>query len=1641
MTTSNIGQAKAFLVLMPRSLSLLLALLSMGAVLAYSVAHEAPMGRVHGRVVLKENSRPLAHARITLLPSDEENDPELEARPPLQRRHAVTDENGEFDFTRVTAGFYAVSAAAHAHAAQNATILVNEDETATVPISLARSQPDLQVTPQRRSFHPDETAALPVHGYVDAALSKGRDALRVRLFRTTLARVLGDTNASAAFSRIGPWEAPMSPLPHALLHPAGEAPRLISDEAQPITEADFEGFFHQRLKLKTPGPGLYLAEVSHGRNTVCAWLQVTDTALVVKHAGKQLLAYTVDSKSGQPRTGAAVRVLRAGSTIAQAKTDAQGLANFQLKSGEGGSRLMTLATAGNNEATVGQYDYESDESHGSFAVHTYTDRPIYRPGGRVYYKGIVRRKLDPGMHYAIPAGTPVDVEVRDASGDQVAREHLTVNRFGSFHGSVELSPEGATGMYSIVATVAGEEHTADFSVASYRKPEFTATVTPNEKHYTYGDTVEMFVDANYYFGAPVAGAKAHYTVSRATDWGNYYGDEYGDEEYDYDESEYEGEGDEGYSGGETVQEGDVTLDANGHAVIRFTANPEDKELHKEEGEGESEWREEPQDQTFSVQLTVSDVQKREVEASGSVPVSAGDFRLSTKTDGYFALPGQPTTLTITARDFADHPVANTPVELKCSYRKWDENGKAHEEFVRRYNATTGTDGVAKVAITPPRAGSLYINAQAADGRRRAIKVIKSLWITRAEGGDYDEPYRKLALLTDKKQYNAGEVARVLLNSERSGGMALVTIEGSRLFKAWLVPLTHRSTALRVPITADYGPNVTLAACGVRDHKFDSSTVPLRVEVPQREMRVAVKPERRKYQPGEKVTYQVATTDITGKPISCELSFGVVDEAIYALREDSPKAMRRAFYPRHPNAVRTSDSLEPLYLGDVNKAEPVIEARRKFLDTAFWQADLQTDSNGQATVTFALPDNLTTWRATAVAQTADTSFGRRVEKITVAKDFFVRLDTPRFFTGDDRPQVVAMVHNDTGKEQTATLKLEAAGLALGAEGTRSLRLEPGGVGQLNWPVTADPAAASFSNLAQLKLTAWTAKDAAGTQYTDGVELSVPVRPHGRERVQNFVGHINGDGAITRELATDPAALPGASRVTVRITPSVTDAVVGSLQYLIGFPYGCTEQTMSRFLPDILVERTLRQQQVGDIAARRAFKDLPRMVRDGLARLARFQHESGGWGWWEADSDDAWMTAYVLYGLSCARDAGYNVNERMLSRGREAAVKLLDTEKPADKWRVVDWDATRAFLLYAIACTSPTDEQKSVLRSRRAAFEPLQADGQTWSYLVLLDKKLGLGDKAWPELEKRMLTGDAGTHWEGGGWAAYSDWNDKTATALGLRAIVAHDPHDARIPSVLLWLMGRREDNTWGSTRDTAWLLEALCDYIKAAGGGLRPEGSVTLSLNDNEVANYSFNAQTSGEIVRRIPWRKVRTSRNVLALRRQGGRGPLFYTVQVRQTVAASAPLAAVSLGTPIVITREYRRVLARSSGDEGWSLQSEPAGNRLRQGDRLRVRLTFKVPRELSYVLIEDAFPAGCEVTERGSAEEGGDWEFWWSDTDVRDDRIAFFARHLTPGEHTIEYNLRAQTPGSYNALPTMLQAMYAPDVRAESAETRVTIQ
>lgn len=1600
--------------------------------LSHAVEERPPVGKLEGKVVFEDLNRTLDNVEVVLTPEEGWG----------RSFRAKTRADGTFRLTHIPEGTYYVSASTRAHQTSSSGLTIYENLTANLTLTMKRSQSEFALKQHLRVYGTKESVHLPVSGYVDGDTPKGQDTVNVTMYKTRLSHVMQNDAASENFEKLGrSWDG-LHSLPASLLSAVG-SPKPIREQQVKITEDDREGFFYKNLSFGKLPNGLYLVEVAHVGHAEATWLLVTDTAIVTKKAGSQLVAFTVDMNSGKPIQGANVKTYRNSRVVASGKTNANGLAELSVPP-VNSNRLITVASVGSDETVVNLNDY-GNENQGRFVVSAYTDRPIYRPGQRISFKGIARRRETPqyasplsasagadkiAYQYSVPTGQPVEVELRDPSGERMLKQTYSTNRYGSFFGQADLMPEAPTGVYSLIMKVGSETHTHDIVIASYKKPEFEVSVTPEKPRYLKSEDVVFKIKGQYYFGGGLAGAKVSYTILRSPDWTA------GEEEPSEGGEDYE-------SGGEYINSGEVTLDENGEILITFPATPEDEKKQEERDKAKHLDEGYAQVENYTVSVQVMDEAERFVEAEGKVKVVPGDFRLSVETPGYVGAPNSPTEIQIAATDYDGKPIAGQPVSVELAFEKWDEE-EYKQETLQTLNATTDANGRATISATPPKSGYLLMTAKAKDAHGRSIQAMHSLWVVSDEGGDLSTQYSDLAVLTDKKGYAPGETARVLVNASKPNLTVLLTIEGSRVSYQQLVQMKGRSTVVRVPIRAEYGPNVMLAACYVFKKHIAQSEAQLRVSIPQKEIRVAIEPDRQgtsstgslaRYQPGDAITYTVKTTDTSGNPLACELSFGVVDEAIYALREDNPKALTDAFYPRRYNQVTTTYSFAAEYLGDADKAEPKIAARKKFPDTAFWNPTLTTDASGTAHVTFNLPDNLTTWRATAVAHTLDTKLGRGIQKVMVNKDFFVRLEQPRFLTVRDESRISAIVHNNTESAQNVQVRLIAPGIALKEGETQSVKVEAGKTGEVNWT-----AAANQSGTQTLRLTAWTPKD-GGKQYTDGVEMPLTIKPHGREVVSGLTGEIT-DTPQTETIRFNGNAVPENARITVRITPSLLSALTDGTEYLVGFPYGCTEQTLSRFVPDLLVGRMMKQ---NGLRMSVSSENLSRMVRSGMMRLFELQHSEGDWGWWENGETDSWMTAYAIYGLAIAQKQGYSVSNTLQQNIREGAKKQAEKilerlDRPSSKdskqaGYVAEQLKTLAFLLYGLALS----DESGLVKTYRVRLNPTKMDAEGLAYLVLLQKAQGKSaPEASAKLDRLLVAENGMMHWKAVG--ADTTGSDLTATAAGLRALLTVNRNDPRIPAILRWLMFKRTDGYWGTTRDTAWTLMALVDYLGTT-QEISANGTVALTLNGSPLQTVSLDGDQAKEkeIVIRIGAKQLRPDRNEIRLERNGGTLPVFYAIESRQTVNQDELPAVSNAG--IQVKREYRRLLAPKKGNSSYEERTEATQNQMTAGDKIRVRLTLVIPKDMAYVLIEDPFPSGCDPMERGDASEmTEEWKFWYDGVTVRDDRIAFFVRSLPAGTHTIEYNLRAQTSGTCGALPTLLQAMYVPELKAESRSDRVTI-
>jgi uncharacterized protein YfaS (alpha-2-macroglobulin family) len=352
--------------------------------------------------------------------------------------------------------------------------------------------------------------------------------------------------------------------------------------------------------------------------------------------------------------------------------------------------------------------------------------------------------------------------------------------------------------------------------------------------------------------------------------------------------------------------------------------------------------------------------------------------------------------------------------------------------------------------------------------------------------------------------------------------------------------------------------------------------------------------------------------------------GMADSAAMATRGMSSEL------PVLAKSVSNTQVAQATILGVANapaeqsSMEQAVEVRSDFRTSIFWQPDIKTDADGMAKIEIKYPDSLTAWQSVALAVTTKNQFGIGRAKTRTQQPLIARLQAPRFFVVGDTVTISAVINNNTEESMAVAPSLEASGVDQPENSNHeSINIPAHSEKRVDWSV--QPRAPGE---ARLKLIA------RGGKFSDAMEKSYPIFEHGIEKFVSISGKST-EGDIHAALDLPAERKPDSTRMFVQVTPSIAVTMLDALPYLINYPYGCTEQTMSRFLPTVLTARTLKQLQLdpeqmlnrvfGGIEVTNAaathpggkqdLEKLNEMVKSSLERLYNFQHADGGWGWWK------------------------------------------------------------------------------------------------------------------------------------------------------------------------------------------------------------------------------------------------------------------------------------------------------------------------------------------------------------------------------------------------------------------------------------------
>jgi uncharacterized protein YfaS (alpha-2-macroglobulin family) len=461
-------------------------------------------------------------------------------------------------------------------------------------------------------------------------------------------------------------------------------------------------------------------------------------------------------------------------------------------------------------------------------------------------------------------------------------------------------------------------------------------------------------------------------------------------------------------------------------------------------------------------------------------------------------------------------------------------------------------------------------------------------------------------------------------------------------------------------------------------------------------------------------------------------------------------------------------------------------------------------------------------------------------------------------------------------------------------------------------------------------------------------------------------------------------------------------------------------------------------VEELAKSLAIKDLDgpnlqHFIRAGVAKIGRHQTEEGGFSLWMGGEAEPYLTAFGLFGLKTAKDAGHPVDDKEMS---DAIAYLHRTLGEAPRSGGVHNElgelGARAFALYMLDRLGKPEpgyatkllESKSTLPRFGQAFLARALAGSLGAHDPAVTSLLdGLVEVARHDGDAAFIDDSSDLRW-------YMSDEVRT-TAIVADTLVALRPQDPLLPKLVHGLMKARRSSgrfSWGVTQDNLYALVALTDYAK----GQSKVATVTdVSVGDKVVLSADFAATDGG----RNKSERVRVRHKSIPL----GEG----------TFGKSVVITPKKGSVHYAVTLRYQRDIEHQrESQQGFTLRHEyldPATDlpmaSIKTGDVVRVRVTFESPEARTYVAVSDALPAGFEplqatfaTTAVPAQSRSNDHSWWMSYQEMHDDRVDAFSDWLWTGSRTFSYLARATHAGRFVVPPATVEQMYDPATHARLA-------
>jgi alpha-2-macroglobulin len=1365
--------------------------------------------------------------------------------------------------------------------------------------------------------------------------------------------------------------------------------------------------------------GIYVVQVSSKTDyylNASKLVSISDIGIISKISENDLFIYTNSILTAKPMGGVELHIISTNNQDAlQVKTDSKGVVvikDFKEKMRHFSPAMLTakldddfnymlLSSTG---VETSRFDVGGKREHPSgIDVFIYGDRNLYRPGEKVYFNAIARNNKWEPM-----GDIPMKVKILMPNGKEYASFRKNTNNQGAIDGSFEISTSAVTGNYTIEVYNGNDMLLASegINIEEFMPDRIKSTLTLNKPSYQISDKVTASIEAVNYFGPPAA--NRNFELELMFNRKNFNPKNYTDYNFYISTSQYFNA---------TLREGQTDL--AGKASETFEIDAAYKDMGVLEG---------------IMYATVFDESGRPVNRSKRFDIFTQPVMYGIKIEDYYLKTNEAMQAKLVAVDKDGKPV-NSKAIVKVVQHEWQSvltrgyndnyyyTSKKVEKLVET-RTVSFTRGEAVFTYVPPISGSYEIRVLR-DGAQRYVSqsFYAYRWGTTLATSFDVNTEGSIDIVFDKEKYDVGDKAKVLFKTPFAGKL-LVTMERNGIFDYRVIETDKKSAEIEIPVKDEFLPNIYISATLIKP--LTNSGIPLMVAHGYSNLKVEKKStvlpveitavEKSRSSTKQKITVK------TKAEAGIQVTLAVVDEGILALKNFSTPDPHGHFYARRALEVSSYD-LYPYLFPEINeksssggdgydlgkRVNPLSNSRVKLV--AFWSGILTTNGNGEVTYEVDLPKFSGDLRIMAVAY-KNGNFGSADKHMKVADPLVVSTGLPRFFSPGDEIVMPVNISNTTAKNANAKINVTISGPVQTTNGnSESVTITANKENLVVFKLKALP---QIGN-AKIKV----AVTGLGETFTD--ETDITVRPSTSLLKTSLSGTMK--PGESKELELNPDYIPSSIATKLVISKNPMTEFVDRFSYLVGYPHGCVEQTVSKAFPQLYFADFIKGSSIKQpLQISNADNDLnPEFnVREAIRKLQGMQLYNGGMSYWPGGYDESWWgSVYAAHFLIEAKNAGYDVDNKVITRLVDYLTYKSDN-KELKEYRYYD-NLSGAYtvkkyapreVIYSLYILSRAGKPNRSLMNYYKGNKEVLTDDERYllaAAFAFTSDKVSFADvlpKDYVEHDPTKSTGG-------------SFYSPIRNLAIALHALIESDVNNRQIPAMMRNLTTQLRNSRYHSTQELSFAFLAMGKMAQQAN---KADVSAIVRANNKIVGNFS-----NKDLV--LDANKLGNQKISITV---SGTGQLYYYYEM-EGISSTGKYEEVD---------NFLRVRKEFFNRYGQRIN----GTTFKQNDLIVVRISIASLNnmDIDNVVVTDMLPAGFEI-ENPRVTEGRDFDWttnraYTQHFDVRDDRINFY---LDPSnnEQFIYYTVRAVTRGKFIMGPVGADAMYNGEYRSYNGAGTITVE